>query len=525
MKIFKTKKFKYGFLSVVMSVAVIAVIVIVNTIFQNLAFKFGWYVDMTHEKMYRASDKIFEYVDKIDKDKNDITVYFFTDKDNLENTVYSGNSISDTSLWGMKPIHELAVKLEKRYDFISVDYIDYTSNPDKLKAIIGEEKYKNSTFTDRHILIVNETYQQNADGTPILGSDGKPVEYIRYKTFSRNSFYLFDHATGTVNAYRGDYYMTAAIMSLVRIDQPTVYFLVGHGEAVGGNSASEQSNFGSATALSYLFDECGYTLKKIDLKYDDFDASDKNSIVVLYGPQRDITSAQTVQTVSETDKLDAFLKRDGNSIMVFLDKKSSGLANLMSLVKKYSGATVSDAKALDSGASSVSVDGYSIVGRYQDNKKESAFAIIDRLVSEKMAYKAVFADSYPILVPKDSNKTSAAVLLPDSAGASSYDAIPALLTETKLSGGGSMILCASTEFANNQMLESDVYSNKNLLMSTLYDSNDGNIPLNIKVKNVRDEGLDRTEQEARLWTLLITVLIPSVFAVAGIIVYVRRRHS
>lgn len=525
MKRVVTRKFKYGFLSVVLSIVVIAVIVIVNTVFQTLAFKFGWYVDMTFEKMYEASDEVFEYIDKIDAKSNNITIYFFTEKDNLNYTVYSGNSLTDTSLWGMKPIHELALRLDDKYDFISVEYIDYTSDPDKVRDIIGEEAYGSSNFTDRHILITNDTYQKNPDGTPIKGPDGNPIAHTDYKMFSRNSFYLFDYNSGVVNAYRGDYYMTAAILSLTKVDRPTVYFLAGHGEAVGGTAEAELSSFGDATALAYLFEECGYKTRKIDLKYDDFDSSDKNSIVVLYGPKKDITSSLTVQTVSETDKLNAFLGRDKNSMIVFFNEKSSELTNLISLIKEYSDVTVSDTKAFDSGASSVSVDGYSIVGRYQNDPKERAYPIANRLVSAKMAYKAVFADSYPILLSEDSDKTSAVVLLPDSSNTYSYDSTAALMSESKLNGGGSMLLCASTEFANNAMIESDIYSNKNLIISALYDANDGYVPLNIDVKNVKDEGLDRTEREARLWTLLIAVLIPAAVATVGIIVYARRKHS
>jgi membrane protein CcdC involved in cytochrome C biogenesis len=49
--------------------------------------------------------------------------------------------------------------------------------------------------------------------------------------------------------------------------------------------------------------------------------------------------------------------------------------------------------------------------------------------------------------------------------------------------------------------------------------------MNIALKIIRSEGLDRTEQEARLWTLAISVIMPLTVAIIGTVVYVRRRHS
>ena len=119
----------------------------------------------------------------------------------------------------------------------------------------------------------------------------------------------------------------------------------------------------------------------------------------------------------------------------------------------------------------------------------------------------------------------AVMLLPKSAYSEEFGDSAALMTMTSVDNGGKIFVCGSTDFANNIILESDVYSNKNLLFSVLYEMNVGEVPMNIEMKIVRSEGLDRTEQEARAWTLAVSVAMPLVVAIIGTVVYVRRKHS
>ncbi len=520
MNLAKKNKFKYGSLAIALTIAVVAFIIILNAVFSALATHFFWYFDMTSGRIYQLSEESKDYFDKISEESksegNRTVIYFFAEKDALNQSVSSSSSIMDTSMWGMKPIHELAVQLDERYDFISVKYIDASSDPDAIKEIVGEDYYATTVFTNRHVLIVNNTFERDGDGNIIYDADGKPAEYRDFKLCSRNSFYLFDHYTGTVNAFRGDYYFASAIMSLTKIDKSTVYFITGHGETVGDTSSNAPSSYGDATALYYLFEDAGCNIRKIDLKFDDFDADYENSIVVIYGPKRDITSSSTTLDINETDKINRFLSKNGNSMMVFFGSESVDLTNLRALVKDHTGVAVSSVQAHDMGQASVSIDGYSIVGTYND------IDVTNRLSSKE---KVIFRNAYPLIIDKNTSATEAIITLPETAYVGSYDGQASLMTTTNTENGGKVIVCASTAYANNEMLEHDVYNNKNLLISVISDMNIGNVPLNIGVRLVRNEGLDRTELEARIWTIVISCVIPAAVAIIGTIVYVRRKHS
>ena len=57
-----SRRFRYGSLSVVLTVFVIAVVVIVNVIFQTLATRYAWFVDMTSSGTFTLSDDCRDYV-------------------------------------------------------------------------------------------------------------------------------------------------------------------------------------------------------------------------------------------------------------------------------------------------------------------------------------------------------------------------------------------------------------------------------------------------------------------------------
>ena len=57
-----SRRLRYGSLSVVLTICVIAVIVMTNVIFQTLASRYSWYVDMTSSGTFTLSDDCRDYV-------------------------------------------------------------------------------------------------------------------------------------------------------------------------------------------------------------------------------------------------------------------------------------------------------------------------------------------------------------------------------------------------------------------------------------------------------------------------------
>ena len=51
-----------------------------------------------------------------------------------------------------------------------------------------------------------------------------------------------------------------------------------------------------------------------------------------------------------------------------------------------------------------------------------------------------------------------------------------------------------------------------------------NVPSNIDIRKFEDTSLDLTSAQANNWTIVFAAVIPFVFLVMGIVVYIRRRH-
>ena len=100
------KKLKYGSFAVALTVAVLAVIIIINALFTGIAQKKSLYLDMTKEQIYTVSpeaDAIFSALSN-----KPIDIIFFTEPDIMMGYEYQ------------KMIYEYALKLEDKYDYITV---------------------------------------------------------------------------------------------------------------------------------------------------------------------------------------------------------------------------------------------------------------------------------------------------------------------------------------------------------------------------------------------------------------------
>ena len=59
----RSRRFRYGSMSVLITALVIAAVIIFNVIFSALASKFLWYIDLTREGIYTLSDNCIELIE------------------------------------------------------------------------------------------------------------------------------------------------------------------------------------------------------------------------------------------------------------------------------------------------------------------------------------------------------------------------------------------------------------------------------------------------------------------------------
>lgn len=522
-KFLKNKSFRFGSFSILLTVSVIAVVVVFNVIVSNLATQFNWYFDMTSENIYSVSEETKTVLRTLDDGTKQITIYFLADEAKLTRGASSSNSYGSSTLWGMKPIHELALELADEFDYISVDYIHITKEPDRIKEIVGDDVYASTTFAQNYVIIDNVT--------EYVDQNGEVYDLVHNaRIFSRDSFYSFDYSTYYVNAFRGDYRLCTGIAS-VSVDPttaPVAYFLTGHGESVGdydwtdSDSSTVDYDYGDAQALWQTFRDCGFSIRKINLAYENFDA-EGCSVAVIYAPQTDLIAESNSEQFNEISKLQSYMESEDHSLMVYMDTDTRTLTNLENFLQDAYGISFENAKIKDSGSHSVSTDGYSVVGD---------------AVSSDYTDKAIFRSCRPIVIsPIEGITTTVLYQIPSSSSAtyqSSGEVVSyseqqgQLMTLSETSYGSKVFACSTSLFVDGVYMDSPVYANRSVILSVI-DSMTSSLNLTIlqnpSYKMISSDSLDLTTQEALLWTIGVSAVLPTIFAVIGLVVFLRRRHS
>ena len=220
MKNTTAKKFKYGSLSVVITVVFIALIIGVNLIVSSLDASFNLRVDLTETELYSISPETDVALraglgDNYETFK--VTIKFLDERDVIES--------SQTALY----VQQLAEEYARQYpNNISVEYIDITKNPSAV------EKYLNETQTsvDRNYVIIEGAYH--------------------YRILHLAAFYITSEDTGALYAFQGESRFTAAILQSSIETPQIVAFTTQHGES-------------TSASLMAMFDEAGFEVRTIDL--------------------------------------------------------------------------------------------------------------------------------------------------------------------------------------------------------------------------------------------------------------------
>ena len=514
------RKFKFGSLAVALTAAVIAVIVVLNVIIYSLAVRYNWFFDMTPDSIYSLSDKGKSFLDEIDGSENKVTIYFLADEEQMTVGATSADYYGNNTLWGMKPIHELAKDIAEKYDFISVEYINLTNQPNLIRRIVGSDYYNSVTFSRLSIIIDNVIEYKDQSGTVY---DTKH----NFKVYSRDAFYTFDYSTTSVDAFRGEYRFCSAIASVTVREEnaPVAYFISGHGEEIGEYVWTEEdksNNYGGAQSIWQLFRDCGYIIRRINLAYEDF-GKDKNAVAVIYSPKTDFIDKTTSQNFDEIAKLSAFLSEKDHSLYLCLDYGTQKLPVLEGFVSDSFGVEFGSAKLTDSGANSVSVDGFAISAGFNDSSSGNSGKILGAAFGEAEKSKAIFNIARSLKA--DAAKSSEIICtVPESV--ENNDGGNGLLCVSQTTGGGIALISGASNFTTGYYLDSFIYSNRNIMLSAIDEMTaESLVPVGLPFKLIKNEGLDITHKQALVWTIILTGVLPTVFAVAGLAVYIRRRHS
>lgn len=497
---------RYGSMTVYLTVALIAALVLFNAIFSALAKYYTWYIDMTPEQLYSITDvcrdQLQDAIDEAEKESGKpvkATIYFCEDY-----TQYEKGSAGYY-------IYNTATQLKELYpDNIEVDWFDCWVEKKRAESL----GVKAST----NVVLVTE--------------DGDK------RVFNQKEFFVFE-GTNTTSpvGYDGERVFATTLASLIGKDRPLALFTTNHEEL-----------FFDDTLMLALRD-AGYNIDWIDLYYKDI--PEECELLVVYNPNNDFIVSDGISETDEIDKLNDFMARGGN-MMVYLSASSPELPSFETFLSEW-GVSIGRTTDKETGhpfnamvkdtSVSLTADGYTIYGSYVKTGKGAE--ITADLQSSDYVPRVVFSDA-TVLLPSDGftakdgatyqNGTrirsdvfvGSAKAEPWACGEKldGYDTLPLMTVTEDSSTGGQIMVCSSIQFAGEKYMQSAVFGNFDALLSVSREMGLEEVIYGLHYKPFSSSTISTiTTSQMLSWTLWLTITPAVLIAALATFVLVRRKHS
>ncbi|MBR5783298.1 MAG: GldG family protein [Clostridia bacterium] len=228
---FNNRKLKYGALSTALTIAFVAVILIVNIICTTLTTNYSIKLDISGDEIYKLDTQTLQVIDKTEKD--------------VSFTVYA------TEADFTAQFTEILRRVVNQSSHFSLEFIDPDQNPTFA-----------SSFGSQYDI---------AEGALIMQCGGK------IRVVGLNEMYSYDQESGAIT-YLLEERIAVSLMGFIEDREEVIYFVTGHGES------TDQT-------FRNMFANNGYTVKDIQL-YSGMSFDDNATLMVIVSPTKDYSVAE-----------------------------------------------------------------------------------------------------------------------------------------------------------------------------------------------------------------------------------------
>lgn len=461
-KSFKSRKFKYGGYATLLTSMVLIILLVANLVVDKLDLKY----DMTKNKLYSLSEQSYNVMDKLSKDINIISF----NKQGSENP----------------SIAEVLNKYRAKTKKITLQSIDPNINPQIAK------KY-------------SSTENAIANGSIVVESGSK------FKVIKESDLYNMtqDQSTGesSVQSLAVEQKITGAIMYVANDKNSVVYNLEGHKEKplpdVVTQGLSNQN----------------FTVKTLNLLGDWKPKS--GDMLLVSSPSIDITKG-------ELYKLKDFFSKGGRGIFL-MDVQKVKFPNFEDLMSTF-GIQIEQSVILEGDSQQFYQEPVYLIPKMNNH------AIVNPMVAAKLPI--LFPIAQPIgqlKVKKTSLKIEPLLTTSDKSwgkknlNSSSTEKeagdidgpfdVAVAITDTEETGSAKIVVFSSSGFLN----VTDG-GNQDLFMNSMNWVQDLKENISITPKDLTTEKLKITKAQALGYSALVVIVIPVIVLIAGVVVWLRRRH-
>lgn len=266
-KQFNTKKLKYGTLATVLTLIVVAIVVAINLIAQDVTERFDLTMDLTDNDIYTISQETIDYLQSVE-DKVEITVL-------ADESAFENNAIY------FKQASEVIKKYALYSDNVSVSFVDMNKNPTVVTKF--NEVYKGD-LTEGNIVVFREALSED---------DSDRIKVLSLSNLFATS--TDSYGNTTVTQSNAEQELTSAVMYVTDANPK---------KAVLVSTDMPTSVYASAQSLLNMLSSNGYDLEEVDLLTDDLDIESTDLLLVL-SPLNDFSNPVI-------EKISDYLYNDGN---------------------------------------------------------------------------------------------------------------------------------------------------------------------------------------------------------------------
>lgn len=475
------RKLKYGGVAIAISIAFLVAVILFNLLAQALGDRYPLSLDLTGNKVYELSEQSVEFLQTI---RQPVSVTVLADEDTLSS---AGGYYAQAK--------EIISQYPKYCPSIQVSFVDPVTNP----GIVAQ--YPDLALTQLDILVVSGEKQVKTNFNSLFN--------IAYSS-SSGSYYI--------QSSRAEQEITGAITQVVTQSEVKLLFLTGQDEIY-------------PEALRRLLENSGFQVEERNLLTDTLDPDAK--IAFLLAPQRDLD-------LEMVDKLEAFLNNGGNAQrnLIYAPHPSAGaLPNLEAYLGQWGIAVGSDivvesdpakyannlsyiclvdytsddyAKALPTSAPFLSPLGRTL---FIDFEAKGAYAT-QVLMSYSAGSYAMAPDA-----PADYRPSEAELHTRPAAIRSTY-------TNYNLSElpESNLFVFASAASFDEAAIESAASSNGQYLAAMVSSLTEQTNVAVVAAKTIENPPLGIFQSQFYLYSILYVIVFPALIAVAGMIVWLRRRN-
>ena len=246
------KILRHGSYSIGVMAIVIAIVVVLNLVIQELPSSFRE-IDLSSEKLYTIGDQTKELLDDLDKD---VDLYYIA-QDGTEST----------------DIQRLLERYEERSEHIKVEQKDPAVYP------TFTQQYTSDSVSNNSIIVVC------GDKSRVVNYSDMYETSINYQTYTQET-----------TAFDGEGQLTSAINYVISDDMPVLYTLEGHNEASMG------------TAMTETIQKANIEIQSLNLLTQDRVPEDA-SCLFIFAPSTDLSE-------EEANKIIEYLENGGKALII-----------------------------------------------------------------------------------------------------------------------------------------------------------------------------------------------------------------